>query len=287
MLLNMVFLKTLQRLLLCMTLGFISSACATWSEHGVVLDSREIRIAVLPVENAVPIKTLDDIQTVPADLKMSANDGQMVKRAMDDIVRRIESRVETGIDRSNLFQTVPHGKISNTSQILGISLDERPIPINQLTTFGKAVDADAVFIVTLSGYGKIKKKWLYWLIGSGVVEGVVQGVAAASVVDSGWVAFGVAGEEILQEILTWGGGTYLFNRIFTPVIIEGELISCTDGKTIWSHTAFARMHRKALKKLPEAERDRKEVRLELTAEKAIDDLLEDLNKKASRNIKNR
>lgn len=236
------------------------------------------------MENAVPIKRLSDIQTVPTDHTVSTNDQKLIQRAMFDAMDRIERRIDCGLDRSYFFKTVPHEEVANTAQRLGIPLDEHPIPLSQLTMLGHSLDADAILIVTLSGYGKLKRKWLYWLIGSGVVEGVVQGVAAAAVVDNVWVAVGVAGEEILQEFLTWGGGAYFFNRIFTPVIIEAELVSTADGKTIWKHTAFARMHRKALKELPEAERGKKEIRLELTAERAIDDLLEDLDKKAFKNI---
>jgi hypothetical protein len=279
------FFGILLSLLLGGALCAVTTGCATtWSEHGVVLDSRKARIAVLPVENAVPVKQLSDIQTVPAGRTVSTDDQNVIRLAMADTTEMIERRVQRGLDRSDFFKTVSYDEVTNTAQELGISLDERPISLNQLAMLGHSLDADAVLIITLSGYGRIKKKWLYWLIGSGIVEGVVQGVAASAVTDNVWVAVGVAGEEILQEFLTWGGGAYFFNRIFTPVIIEAELVSTTDGKTIWSHTTFARMHRKALKKLPEAERGKREVRLELTAERAIDDLLENLDKRAFKNV---
>ncbi|MBI3553626.1 MAG: hypothetical protein HY077_14105 [Elusimicrobia bacterium] len=145
------------------------------------------------------------------------------------------------------------------------------------------MDAQAVLAVEVGGYGKIKKKWLVWLIGAGLIEGTAQGVAVAQVAGP-WAAVGIAAEEIVQEALTWGGGAFLFNRIFTPVILDGKLTSVRDGKKAWSDTAFARINRKALKKLPAEQRKDKAVRLRLTAEKAAEELIENLAKAARRNI---
>jgi hypothetical protein len=154
----------------------------------------------------------------------------------------------------------------------------------QIEELGEILKAQAILVTKVAGYGKIKRKWLVYLIASGVVEGAVDGVLVAAVGASPWVVAGVVAEEILQEAVTWGGGVFIFNRIFTPVILETELLSTTDGKVIWSDTAFARMNWKALKKLPEGERKKKEVRLQLTAQSAVEHLLKDLNKSAFRNV---
>lgn len=276
--------EILRRFLLAVALSCLSSGCATWSEHGVTLDSRKARIAVLPVENAVPVNKLGDIQTLPANEPASTNEQAMIQRAMGTVTDQVGARIEAGLDRSYFFQPVPRDEVCSAARTLGIALDAAPLSGEQLKQLGRAVDADGVLVVTLSGYGKIKKKWFYWLVGSGLVEGVVQGVAAAVVVDNPWVGVGVATEEILQEGLTWGGGTYLFNRVLTPVIVEASLVSTSDGSTIWSHTAFARVHRKALKTLPKSERGKKEVRLKLTAQRAVDDVLENMDRKAFKNI---
>lgn len=270
-----------------MVLCCLLTGCATWSQHGVALDSRKVRVAVLPVQNAVAIKRLRDIQTVPASGAVSTNEQDMIQREMCDVTERIGGRIERGLDRSYFFEPVPHDRVLLAVETLDTPLVGPPLSADQLKQLGHFLDADAVLVVRVSGYGKIKRKWFYLLVGSGVVEGVVQGVAAAAVVDNPWVAVGVATEELLQEALTWGGGTYLFNRVFTSVILEAELMSTGDGKIIWSDTAFARMNRKALKNLPEAERGKKEVRLQVTAEKAIDGLLENLDKKAFKNIEYR
>ncbi len=116
------------------------------------------------------------------------------------------------------------------------------------------------------------------------MEGVVEGAVVGGATKNVWAGLAVSLEEIGQEILTWSGGAFLFNRYYAPVTIEGELISTMDGKQVWSHTIFDSIDRKALKKLPEEERKKKEVQLKVTAEKAEKDLVENLEKAAKKNL---
>jgi hypothetical protein len=141
-----------------------------------------------------------------------------------------------------------------------------------------------MLVVRLSGYGYLKREWVVYLIGTGVVEGVVWGVIAGGATKNVWVGLAVGLEEIAQEILTWGGGAFLFNRYYAPVTIEGELLSTMDGEQVWSHTTYDSIDRKALKKLPEEERKKKEVQLKVTVEKAEQDLVENLEKAARKNL---
>lgn len=144
--------------------------------------------------------------------------------------------------------------------------------------------AEAVLAVDVGGWGKIKRSWFWWLIGTGAAEGAAQGVLLAQIAGP-WAGIGIAAEEVVQESLTWGGGTFLFNRIFTPVILDGKLYSVFSGDRVWTNTAFSRINRKALKKLPKEERKDKAVRLRLTAEKAAAELAKDLAASARRNLK--
>ncbi|HVE13248.1 MAG TPA: hypothetical protein VNI01_07635 [Elusimicrobiota bacterium] len=147
-----------------------------------------------------------------------------------------------------------------------------------------AAGGQAALQVDVGGYGKVKRSWLFWLIGSGVVEGAVQGALLAQV-GGPWAGLGIAVEEVAQESLTWGGGAFVFNRVFTPVILDGELRSGADGARIWSKTALARINRRALKELPEERRKEKAVRLRLTAQKAAEELVDSLSKAFRRNAK--
>lgn len=263
----------------------VLSGCATWSEHGIILHDEKPRLAVLPIESTLKLKKLSDLQTMAQDELKPSNEQGLIASEMKKVTYYITTKLENGLIESQFFTIVPSEDTHHSLNEIVSDWPTAPLTDKQALEIGKSVDAKIVLIVELGGYGKIKKKWQMLLIESGIVEGIVQGAVAATVVDNTWVAVGIAAEEILQEFLTWGGGTYLFNRIFTPVILDGRLLSVSDGKIIWNNTAFARLNRKALKQLPEEQRKKKEIRLGLTADKAIVELLKDLDKSAIRNAK--
>ena len=273
------------QVLIVLSLFLAGTGCATWAKHGVVLDSKKVRIAVMPVQNTLRIKRLKDIQTVPASAHNSlTNEAVLVSRQMHQATEEIGRYLATNLDRSYFFQVVPPEEVQQALETFGADPAKGTLTTNQIMAIGPRLDAQMILVVKLSGYGRIKKKWMFYLIGSGVVEGTVQGIAAAVVTSSTWAGIGLAAEEILQETLTWGGGTFLFNRIFTPVILDAELASTADGRIIWTDTTFARINSKGLKQLPEAERKMKEIRLRLTADAAAHELVVNLNKKAIQNI---
>lgn len=197
----------------------------------------------------------------------------------------ITRELENGLRTSYFFEVVDASETRTALEGIGLVSSTAPWTKEQSQAVGKSLHAPLVLAVQLSGYGKIKRKWLFYLIGTGFVEGVVQGVAVGVAAGgNAWVAAGIATEEVLQEALTWGGGAWLFGRIFTPVILEGKLISVADGKTVWHGMAFARRDRKRLKRFSKEERTRKELRLRLTSEKAVAELVRSLKKKAWKNI---
>lgn len=139
-----------------------------------------------------------------------------------------------------------------------------------------ATRVDAVLDVRISGYGKLKRKWLVYLIGSGIAEGVVQGVVIARVTGAPWAGVAVGTEEIGQEILTWGGGSWLFNRAYAPVTLEGKLVDPQERKTLWHDMAFVAADHKVLKKLPPEFRNRRTTQIDVSARKAVRELAKSL-----------
>lgn len=73
---------------------------------------------------------------------------------------------------------------------------------------------------------------------------------------------------------------FLYN-LMTGIVLYCAL---TDGQVIWKDTSMANINRKALKKLPEEESKKKEIRLRKTEEAAVDNMLNSLNKKAFQNV---
>ena len=276
--------RACRRLAAGLSLTCVLTGCATWSQHGVTASSGKLRIAVLPVRNDVAVRNLSDICTPPATAG-SNDQTALIEAEMHRVTSVIRSRIETGLCESRVFEVIPDSQVDAAIDKLNIEADAQPPAPSQVLALGRALGADVVLATRISGYGRIKSKWLALLVGSGLVEGVVQGGVAAYAVGNVWVAIGVAAEEMLQEILTWGGGAWLFNRVFTPVILETDLLGTADGQAVWTDTSMARINRKALKDLPESDRTRREVRLQKTAEAAVDDLLNALNKKASRSMR--
>lgn len=233
-----------------------ATGCATW--HGPTLASGEkLQIAVRPVESDVNIRGLGDIYSLSDNERAAATNRALVLAEMTRNTDYLTWYFHRRLGTSPYFAVVP---------------------------FGATNEVQAILVSRIGGYGRIKKRWLVYLIGSGVIEAVVQGVVAAQAVNNTWVGAAVVAEEIAQEVIIWGGGTYVFNRVYSPVILETELVRVSDGKTMWSHTSFIPANKKGLENYPTAERMRKEVRLRVTAEKAVAETVNQLNNTARRHV---
>jgi hypothetical protein len=268
-----------------MILCSLMAGCATWAGHGVTAYPHEkLRIVVLPVQSDVEITKLKDIGTVSEQAKDIPDEKERIRQQMQKVTEDMTRSLETRLNAGPYFEVVPHEQVAEALSAQGVQSADSSLTSEQIKSLGTALNARAVLVVRLSGYGHLKRRWVVYLIGSGVVEGVVEGTLAGGATRNIWVGLVVGLEEIGQEILTWGGGAYLFNMYYAPVTFEGELSSTVDGKQIWSHTTFDSIDRKALKKLPEEERKKKEIQLEVTAQKAEQDLVEDLEKAAKKNL---
>lgn len=268
-----------------MVLSFFLTGCATWAGHGVTTHPHEkLRIAVLPVISEVEITKIKDIETVPEQEKEISDEKVRIKQQMEKVTEDMTRSIETRLNASPYFEVVPHEQVAEALAAKAAQPVNVPLTTEQIQSLGMELNAHALLIIRLSGYGHLKNKWVVYLIGTGVVEGVVEGAVVGGATANVWVGMAVALQEIGQEVLTWGGGAYLFNMYYAPITIEGELISTIDGKQVWSHTTFDSIDRKALKKHPEEEQKKKEVQLEVTAEKAEKDLVENLEEAAKKNL---
>jgi hypothetical protein len=259
------------------------SACATWTNHGITAAAPEpLRIAVLPVQDTAGIAALSDIETVTAKPQEQAEAG-LVKARMATVAADITSALETRLSASPDFEVIPAAQVRRAIAALSLPPGAAPPPA-QAQQLGAALNAQALLHVELAGYGKLKHSWLAFLIGTGMVEAVVQGVVVARATSSSAAGLAVGLEEALQELLTWGGGAYVIQRHFVPVILRGQLISSADGEVVWSDTAIDTLDRSALDKLPPDKRDDRETQLRLTTTRAVNELTADLEKKAKQEL---
>ena len=227
------------------------------------------------------IKKISDITTSPSK---ATDENKAIQTQMKMVGEQLTRDLNSRLNESTYIEIVPIESNEEVNRIL-TSEDSRTWSTEDFDKLKIGHDVQAGLLVKLAGYGKMKKKWLSYMIGLGVVEAVAQGILAAKLIDNTWVGIAFAVEEIAQEILVWGGGSYLFNKYYAPVTLEAQLISTLDGKSIWTDTVFVGVDKKAIEALPEEDRKKKENHLHLTAKKAFDELTSDLDKTAKRNLR--
>ena len=131
--------------------------------------------------------------------------------------------------------------------------------------------------IDLSGYGSIKSKWKDYLIASGAVEAVVQGVVVAAATQNPWFGVAASTEEMTSEYLTWNGVDWLLGETYAPVTLEGTLTERNDHKVIWEDSYFVTENDAELAKLGPAEKKDKSRQLRASLHKAETKLFSNLD----------
>ena len=270
---------------LTVVLCALLSGCATWADHGVAARAPQpLRIAVLPVRDASEIKDLRDVESVTTTSSEETQTG-LVKERMAAVTADITRALEARLSATPHFEVIPAAQVQQAlAELSPPPIATAPLSPARAEQLGAALNAQALLHVDLAGYGKLKRSWLTFLIGTGMVEAVVQGLIVTRATSSSAAGLAVGLEEAVQELLTWGGGAYLIQRRFLPVILKGQLISTTDGEVVWSDTAIDTLDRKALETLPAEKRNDRATQLELTTERAINELTADLLKETNQEL---
>ena len=259
--------------------ALLLAGCTSWSAHGVApTRAQRIPLVVLPVRVTADIRSLRQIVTVPGKAAIP-DERARIRTHMAQVTARLTDTLAQGLGTSPWFRVMPTAPppVESGAAALPGTPPDPPLTAAEARRLGQASGAEAALSVSLAAYGGLSRKWTAWLIGSGIVEGTVQGAVVYGATSSVGAAVLVGGEEIGQEVLTWGGGSYLFNKWFDPVILEASLVSTRDGTTLWTDTVIATLDDDQLKPLAPAERAKREVRLRVTADSAVHDLLGELN----------
>ncbi|MDH5525813.1 MAG: hypothetical protein OEY97_00720 [Nitrospirota bacterium] len=259
------------------------SGCAGWSGHGVTPEAGEFHIVLLPARVTAQVGKLSELTEPPAPpddtssapiASPSANEAA-IQAELAAAAARITGLLAARLDASPALRVwvAPTDRLTDAS---GHALPPAEV--------ARAVGAAAALELDISGYGKLKPRWVTLLLAKGAVEATLHAVVAWQVLDNPWAAAALFVEELAVETLTWGGSAKLFNAHYSPVILEARLRSASDGKTVWSDMVVVPTDRKALKRRPEVERKRREVQLEVTSERAVRRLAKGLEKTARRRI---
>jgi len=257
------------------------TACATWTQHGIKpSEDNRFRIEVLPIDVTAEIGNASEIVSHPPQLD---DEKTFIDERMQDVANQLTTVLRSKLGESNVVELAPNVRLDLNKKELTADTPT-PETIRELQKLRQTHNVQAVLTVSLAGYGALKQEWLTFLIGTGVAEGVVQGIVAAKVVSNPWVGLAVGLEEIGQELLEWGGGSYLFDSYYSPVTLEVRLVSTQDAATVYDDTVFVSVDNDAIKLLPEQDQHKRELQLLLTAKKAIAELVDEINKAAQSNI---
>lgn len=142
--------------------------------------------------------------------------------------------------------------------------------------------ADVCLKLRVIAYGRVPGKWVALLVGSGVIEAVVQGAVVERVTHNQWLALGVGGEELLSECATWLGGAFVTNRYLTPMIFNAQVIDSRTRKRLWHHDEASIYSHGAVSKLPRDKRRDRAAQLDATENIVIDKLVKALDRSSDR-----
>jgi len=239
----------------------VLTACSIHTPYPLGIKGKsEIVIATSQASLSAPVSNLADISSVDADDSPEAQ--ARVHSELEAARLNLDVYMRDWMQqRENL-----HTGQFNDSFVAGDDVD---------LSWAKAQGADIAIAVDVAGYGRVKRKWILIMAGSGLIEGVAQGVATASVTGNPWLGAGVGAEEIASESLSWLGGGWLWNKYLAPVTLEGRMWRVGDGRLVWQDVQFADSS-DLLALLFGGKQPAKEEALKASLKIAEDDLFDDL-----------
>ncbi len=246
-------------------------ACAVHMPYPLgIKGNPHVIIAVTPAIVSAHVSSLSDIHSMTeSHAKGELNREQVQIR---DALEKVRMNVDAYM-RNRL------------SQREGVRIEQSAHAMNKdkvELSWAKERGADLVLAVDVSGYGHVKRRWILLMAGTGLIETVAQGVAAAGVTGNPVVGAGVAAEEMAQESL-WLGGAWLWNKYLAPVTLEGRMWRVRDGRLIWHDVQFTDSSN-LFGLLLGKKQPKKEKALAMSLKKAEDDLFSDLVRYIDRQI---
>ena len=231
-------------------------------------------VAILPFGFDLEITTLSSVKTV--DRTLSPEDES---KRLADALREIQqearwlllSRLATGQG----FWVVPPEQTDALAEELQIKPGDLP-NAEQLAEFRQRLGADLVVAGSILDYGKIRWQWM----AAGMFADMsweTAAIGAATAWNPGLV-LGNVGLELLTSTPLWFGGGYLFGVAMRPVRVEARAFETSQGYPVWQAMEESAYAWGALKQVPEAVREKKEVQLQLNMAEIMESLGDSLTK---------
>jgi len=242
--------KTIKHLeILLSLLLLLLAGCSSVSIHEPIANSQKETL-----ELSYCISASSELTTIKEAISDEENKEEFNKNiniAIDDINNKLQS----GIKHTPYFHITALPEC--TDDIEGLSQS-----------------TDLYLKVDLSGYGSLKKKWKNVLIGTGIAEGIIQGIIVGAATSNPWLGVAVGAEEITSEYLTWNGVDWIFGEAYAPVTLEGRLLYLKNNEVIWEDASFVTENEDAL---TDIEKKDKSLQLKASLYKAEEELISSLN----------
>lgn len=224
--------------------------CASGASVRRVPTLPTLLISISPAQSSVRIRHFRYIHSAPPSVD-KGSERSLIEQEMERVKRRLTDDFTAQVSSSAIFVTAPS-------------------------------DAEAEVFLKLEAYGRVPGKWLFYLVGSGVVEAAAQGLIVERATGNQWLAIGVSAEELASESLTWIGGSFITNRFLTPIVLSCRIDRLPDHKTIWSKHIVSLYSRKIIARLSSDQRQQREHQLAAVSDHAITELIHFLEKSSNK-----
>jgi len=200
------------------------SACTAHVPYPLgIMGKKHVAIAMASSSFTAPVQKLSDIQNVDSSARVADAKAQL-RQDLAVVREGVDATVKSWLRKQPGVH--PVGEVSTGTPAAALAL-------------ARTQGADLLLAIDVSGYGHIKRRWIVLMVGSGVIEAVTQGVAAADATGNPVLGLGVGAEEMTSEGLTWIGGSWFWAKYFAPVTLEGRMWRVRDGRLIWHDIIFA------------------------------------------------
>ena len=225
-------------------------------------------VAILPFGFDLEITKLSAVKSVDETLTPEDESKQLAE-TLREIQREARWLLLSRLATGEGFQFVPPEQTDALAEELQLKPGILPSP-EQLTEFRHRLGADLVIAGSILDYGKVRWQWmLAGMTADMTAESIALGLATA------WnpIAIGAnLGFELLTSTPLWFGGGYLFGIALRPVRVEARAFETVQGYPIWQAMDESVYAWGALKTLPEAVRNKKEIQLELNLAEIMESL---------------
>ena len=231
-------------------------------------------VALLPIGFDLEIASLSYVKSVDATLSPEEEAAQLPE-VLSEISADARWLLLSRLAAGQGFRFASLEQTDAVAEELDVRRGTVPTP-DQVIELGKRLGADLVVAVNILDYGKMRWQWFAaGAFADFTGETIALGLATA------WNPIGIllnTGVTLGVNSVMFFGGGYVLGLSIRPVRVEARLFETQEGYPIWQTMEQSMYARSALKALPEASRDKKEVQLQLNMAEIMETLGDALTK---------